>query len=154
MAIITRRTLLTLTGALLTGCAATGERFSPLTPAEGNGIVYVYRPLGNVMGRGEDPYVQLATDLPRRLRAGGFTAFEVPEGIHTVRAFQNMLFLPTIPYFLDVEVSAGHASYLRLDQQITKLNASAGNMRAMQQVTMEEVDATTGEIEIAATRAN
>jgi hypothetical protein len=151
---LTRRTLLALTAALLTGCAASGDSFAPMAPAEGNGVIYVYRPLGKVLGRGEDPYVQVSTGLPRLLRAGGYTAFEVPQGIYTVRAFQNMLFLPTIPYFIEVEVSAGHASYLRLDQQVTKFGGSAGGVRAMQQVTMEEVDTATGEAQIAATRAN
>jgi hypothetical protein len=150
----TRRTLLAFTAALLAGCAASGDGFAPVTAAKGNGVIYVYRPLGEVLGRGEDPYVQLGTGLPRRLRAGGYVAFEVPEGVHTVRAFQNMLFLPTIPFFITVEVPAGRASYLRLDQQVTKLGSSAGGVRAMQQVTMEEVNTTTGEAEIADTRAN
>ncbi len=154
MQTLTRRTLLALTTALLTGCAASGDGFSPLAPADGKGVIYVYRPLGKVLGRGEDPYVQLGTGLPRRLRAGGYIAFEVPEGMHTVRAFQNMLFLPTIPFFVTVEVPAGRASYLRLDQQVTKLGSSQGGVRAMQQVTVEEVDTTTGAAEIAATRAN
>lgn len=154
MQTLTRRTLLALTAALVTGCAASGSSFAPKAPAEGKGVIYVYRPLGEVLGRGEDPYVQLGTGLPRRLRAGGYMAFEVPEGVHTVRAFQNMLFLPTIPFFVSVEVPAGRASYLRLDQQVTKLGSSSGGVRAMQQVTLEEVDSTTGEIEIAGTRAN
>lgn len=154
MQTLTRRTLLALTAALVTGCAASGSSFAPKAPSDGNGVIYVYRPLGEIVGRGEDPYVQLGTGLPRRLSAGGYIAFEVPEGVHTVRAFQNMLFLPTIPFFVSVEVPAGRASYLRLDQQVTKLGSSSGGVRAMQQVTLEEVDATTGEIEIAGTRAD
>ena len=155
MQTLTRRTLLALTIALLTGCAAQGDAFAPIpNPADGNGVIYVYRPLGKVLGRGEDPYVQLGTGLPRRLRAGGYIAFEVPEGIHTVRAFQNLLFVPTIPYFTEVEVSASRATFLRLDQQVTKLGSGEGGVRAMQQVQMEEVDPATGEAEISETRAN
>lgn len=153
---LTRRSLLALTAAgLLAGCAATGNEWQPATNMQpGHGMVYVYRPLGDFLGRGEAPYVQIGTGLPRQLRAGGYVAFEVPQGIHTVRAFQNMLFVPTIPFFIEVEVSEGRSSYIRLDQRISKLGGGNGGVRAMQKVEIEEVPPDVGAAEIAETRAN
>ena len=148
-----RAFLLTALSLPLAGCAATGAAWSPATPsAPGMGLIYVYRPLGEFIGRGEDPYVQIGSNLPKRLRAGGFVMFEAPEGIVSVRAFQNMLFLPTIPHIIDVEVASTGPSYIRLDQRVTKASVGGSGVRALQTVEITEVDESEALPEISRTR--
>lgn len=150
-----RRHFIALAAFLATGCAATGALYQPVEETKpGYGIIYVYRPLGGKQG--ENPYVQVGTGLPRQLRAGAYTWFEVEAGTWQVRAFQNMLVVPTIPHITSVEVADGGVSFVRVDQRLTKLGSGGegGGLKAMQTVEIEEVDQVTGSAEISETRLN
>ncbi len=151
-----RAFLLSTLGLTLAGCAATGAPWREATPSKlGMGLIYVYRPLSEEnFKQGENPYVQVGTSLPVMVKPGGFVMLEVPEGIVTLRAFQNMLFVPTIPHIIDVEVTSSRPSYVRVEQSISKLSAKAGAVRAMQTLDIIEVDEDEALPEITETRAS
>jgi hypothetical protein len=141
---------------LLAGCAAEGARFerqaaAPLTSEDG--VIYVYRPLTSVLGRGEDPYVTIAGERMGRLRAGGYFKKIVPIGEHRVTVQQSVLFLPTWPESVDVAVASGAGTYVKVDQRVTGVDISDG-ATATQEVFIEEVPGYTGQNEILAMREN
>lgn len=139
---------------ILAACTADGPGFQPLAqrPA-GQGIVYVYRPQGETIGRGETPYVEIAGEMIGMLKAGGYVSRTLPPGEHKVTVRQSMLFVPTIWDNVTVAVAPGSVSYVRIDQRVTKVG-TAGFFSAMQKVSIEEVSAETGQAEIADTRQN
>lgn len=139
---------------LLAACAADGPGFRPLAqrPA-GEGIVYVYRPQGQTIGRGETPYVEIGDESMGMLKAGGYVTRTLPPGEHKITIRQSMLFVPTIWDSVTIAVAPGSVSYVRIDQRVTKVG-TAGFFSAMQNVSIEEVPAETGQAEIAETRQN
>jgi hypothetical protein len=138
----------------LAGCAAEGrvfERQAALT--DEIGVIYVYRPLTTVFGRGEDPYVTIAGDRMGRLKAGGYFKKIVPIGEHKVTVNQSLLLLPTWPESVEVAVASASSSYVKVDQRITDIDFDGG-ATATQQVFIEEVPSPAGQSEIAALREN
>jgi Protein of unknown function (DUF2846) len=139
---------------LLAGCAAEGrlfERQAALTDEVG--VIYVYRPLTSVFGRGEDPYVTIAGEHMGRLRAGGYFKKIVPIGEHKVTVNQSLFLLPTWPESVEVAVASASSTYVRVDQRITDVGLDGG-ATATQQVFIEEVPSPAGQSEIAALREN
>jgi hypothetical protein len=140
--------------ALVAGCAAGGPIYQPtLERKAGEGLVYIYRPAGELIGRGESPYVEVGDKNLGRLSAGAFLMVSLPPGEHEVTLRQTALFIPTIWRSIDVAVAAGSVSYVRVDQRVTEVG-NAGTFSAMQGITIEEVSAEEGQREIADTRAN
>ena len=138
----------------LAGCAAEGrifERQAALT--DEIGVIYVYRPLTSVFGRGEDPYVTIAGDHMGRLKAGGYFKKIVPIGEHKVTVNQSLLLLPTWPASVEVAVASASSTYVKVDQRITDVDFDGG-ATATQQVFIEEVPSPAGQSEIAALREN
>lgn len=137
-----------------TGCAASGPAFEPFTrrPA-GEGILYVYRPAGSTIGRGETPYVEVDSTSRGMLKAGGYISMTLSPGEHDVTVRQSMLFVPTIWHTVTVAVAPGSVSYIRVDQRVTKIGTS-GTFSAMQHISIEEVSAEEGQKEIEQTRQN
>jgi len=138
----------------LAGCAAEGrvfERQAALT--DEIGVIYVYRPLTTVFGRGEDPYVTIAGDRMGRLKAGGYFKKIVPIGEHKVTVNQSLLLLPTWPESVEVAVASASSSYVKVDQRITDIDFDGG-ATATQQVFIEKVPSPAGQSEIAALREN
>jgi hypothetical protein len=139
---------------LLAGCAAEGrlfERQAALTDEVG--VIYVYRPLTSVFGRGEDPYVTIAGERMGRLRAGGYFKKIVPIGEHKVTVNQSLFLLPTWPESVEVAVASASSTYVKVDQRITDVGFDGG-ATATQQVFIEEVPSPAGQSEIAALREN
>lgn len=139
----------------LSACAADGPRYDPTrAPAPGReGLIYVYRPEGSLLGRGESPYVQVAGKGYGQLKAGGFIAVKLPEGEYQVTAMQTLfLVLPTIPKSVSVAVVPGSTSYVRVDQRIASVGS--GGAAATQEISVEEVNVETGQAEIAITHQN
>jgi hypothetical protein len=139
---------------LLAGCAAEGrlfERQAALTDEVG--VIYVYRPLTSVFGRGEDPYVTIAGERMGRLRAGGYFKKIVPIGEHKVTVNQTLFLLPTWPESVEVAVASASSTYVKVDQRITDVGFDGG-ATATQQVFIEEVPSPAGQSEIAALREN
>lgn len=149
-----RIAVIAMLGLLTGACTASGPAFQPLSdrPA-GQGIVYVYRPEGAAIGRGETPYIEIAGKMMGQLNAGGYVARTLPPGEHKVTVRQTVLFVPTIWDSVTVAVAPGSISYVRIDQRVTRIG-NAGFFSAMQQVSIEEVPAETGQREIAETRKN
>jgi hypothetical protein len=139
---------------LLAGCAAEGrlfERQAALTDEVG--VIYVYRPLTSVFGRGEDPYVTIAGQRMGRLKAGGYFKKIVPIGEHKVTVNQSLFLLPTWPESVEVAVASASSAYVKVDQRITDVGFASG-ATATQQVFIEEVSSPAGQSEIAALREN
>lgn len=149
-----RIALIAMLSMLLAACTADGPGFEPLAqrPA-GQGIVYVYRPKGETIGRGETPYVEIADESMIMLKAGGYVSRTLPPGEHKITVRQSLLFVPTIWDSVTIAVAPGSVSYVRVDQRVTKVG-TAGFFSAMQKVSIEEVPAETGQAEIADTRLN
>jgi hypothetical protein len=140
--------------ALLAACTASGPAFQPLSQRpSGQGIVYVYRPQGEAVGRGETPYIEIAGKNMGMLKAGGYISLTLPPGEHEVTVRQAMLFVPTLWDTVTIAVAPGSVSYIRVDQRVTRVG-NAGFFSAMQQVFIEEVSAETGQNEIADTKQN
>jgi hypothetical protein len=140
--------------AIVAGCAADGPRYQPtLERKQGEGLIYIYRPAGEVIGRGESPYVEVGDKSLGRLSAGAYVTISVPPGEHEVTARQTALFVPTVWRSVEVAVAAGSVSYVRVDQRVTEVG-TAGTFSAMQAVSIEEVSVEEGQREIAETRAN
>ena len=138
----------------LASCAADGPQYRPTAERKrGEGLVYVYRPEGKTIGRGENPYVEVAGKSLGWLKPGGYVSMSLPPGEHKVTVRQTMLFIPTIWDTVDIAVAAGSVSYVRVDQRVTKVG-TAGTFSAMQQVFIEEVTPEEGQAEIAETRQN
>jgi Protein of unknown function (DUF2846) len=136
------------------GCAAEGNLFErPSGLSSEVGVIYVYRPLTSIIGRGEDPYVSIAGRNMGRLRAGGYVKLIVPIGEHKVTAHQSVFLLPTWPQSVEVAVASGASAYVKVDQRITDVDFSGG-ASATQQIFIEEVSSTTGQSEIASLREN
>ena len=136
------------------GCAASGPAFEPLArrPA-GEGILYVYRPIGSTIGRGETPYVEVDRNSHGMLKAGGYISITLSPGEHDVTVRQSMLFVPTIWHTVTVAVAPGSVSYVRIDQRVTKIGTS-GVFSAMQLISIDEVSVEEGQKEIEQTRQN
>jgi hypothetical protein len=140
--------------ALVAGCAADGPVYQPtLERKRGEGLVYIYRPAGEVIGRGESPSVEVAKSSFGRLAPGSYVTVSLPPGEHTITVRQTALFIPTIWKSVDVAVAAGSVSYVRVDQRVTEVG-NAGTFSAMQGISIEEVSAEEGQREIVKTRAN
>jgi hypothetical protein len=131
-----RIALIAMLALAAAGCTAGGPTFQPLSqrPA-GQGIVYVYRPEGKTIGRGETPYVEIAGKNLGMLKAGGYLSATLPPGEHDVTVRQSLLFVPTIWDTVSVAVAPGSVSYVRVDQRVTKVG-NAGFLSAMQKVTI------------------
>jgi hypothetical protein len=140
--------------ALLAGCAADGPIYQPtLERKRGEGLLYIYRVAGEVIGRGESPYVEVGDRNLGRLAPGAYVTVSLPPGEHEVTVRQATLFVPTVWKSTTVAVAAGSVSYVRVDQRVTEVG-TAGTFSAMQAVFIEEVSAEEGQREIAETRAN
>lgn len=140
--------------ALLCGCAAEGPSFERQAALSSDvGVIYVYRPLRSVIGRGEDPYVIIAGERMGRLRSGGYFKKVVPIGEHKVTVQQSVLLLPTWPESVEVAVASSAATYVKVDQRFTDVDFGQGTS-ATQQVFIEEVSAPTGQNEILGMREN
>ena len=149
-----RIALIAMLALLAAACTADGPAFQPmaLRPA-GQGIVYVYRPEGKTIGRGETPYIEIAGKNMGMLKAGGYLSATLPPGEHDITVRQSLLFLPTIWDTVSVAVAPGSVSYVRVDQRVTKVGVGS-SFSAMQKVTIEEVSDEIGQSEIADTRQN
>lgn len=149
-----RIALIAMLALLAAACTADGPGFQPVSqrPA-GEGIVYVYRPEGAALGRGETPYIEIAGKNMGMLKAGGYVSATLPPGEHDVTVRQTMLFVPTLWDTVNVAVAPGSVSYVRIDQRVTKVG-NAGFFSAMQKVSIEEVSAEIGQSEIADTKQN
>jgi hypothetical protein len=151
--IISRRLFLALP---LAGCAASGSLYQPdvVTPAKGNGTIYVYRPLMPLGKQGEEPFVSIARKSYGRLRPGAFVAGTFPEGEYSVTVQQSVfLLVPTIPKSVSVTVVRGSQSYVRVDQIIDSIGM-AGGASVTQSTTIEEVPFDVGQAELAKSRQN
>jgi uncharacterized protein DUF2846 len=138
--------------ALLLGCSAGGTTFHREAGLSNDvGVIYVYRPLTSLIGRGEDPYVTIAGKQMGRLKAGGYFKLVVPIGDHKVTVNQSVLLLPTWPESVEVAVASATSAYVKVDQRITDVDFSSGAV-ATQQVYIEEVPSPAGQTEIAALR--
>jgi hypothetical protein len=146
---------LLLAAPLLAGCVAQGPLYqsAQLSPARGQGVIYIYRPKGNWVARGENPYVEVGGEGMGPLRAGGYFSKAVAAGEHTVRVRQSLLLMPIWSDSVEVSVAPGGEAYVKVDQRFTKFGADSG-VSARQQVFIEEVDSLTGQAEIAETRRN
>jgi hypothetical protein len=137
---------------LLLGCTPGGSIFQREAELSNDvGVIYVYRPLTSLFGRGEDPYVSIAGKQMGRLKAGGYFKLIVPIGEHKVTVNQSIFLLPTWPESVEVAVASATSTYVKVDQRITDVDFSSGAM-ATQQVYIEEVSSPTGQNEIAALR--
>jgi hypothetical protein len=138
----------------MAGCAAEGPSFERQAALSNEvGVIYVYRPLTSVIGRGEDPYVIIAGKRMGRLRAGGYFKKIVPIGEHKVTVQQSLLLLPTWPESVEVAVASSAGTYVKVDQRFTDVGFDEGTS-ATQQVFIEEVPAPTGQDEILSMREN
>ncbi len=151
---ITRIALIAMLAPLALGCTASGPAFEPLArrPA-GQGIVYIYRPEGRTIGRGETPYVEIEGNYMGMLKAGGYLSATLPPGEHDITVRQSLLFVPTIWDTVTVAVAPGSVSYVRVDQRVTKVG-TAGFFSALEKVSIEEVPTDVGQSEIADTKKN
>lgn len=147
--------IIALVGVAIAGCVAQGPKYenAGITPAKGEGIIYVYRPKGEWLVRGENPYVQIGDDGLGQLRAGGFVSKAVPAGEYNVSVRQSLLMVPVWSRSVEVAVAEGGSTYVRVDQRYTQFGADSG-ISARQQIFIEEVDSLTGQAEIAETRRN
>ncbi len=137
---------------LLLGCSAGGSTFHREVGLTNDvGVIYVYRPLTSVFGRGEDPYVTIAGKQMGRLKAGGYLKLIVPIGEHKVTVNQSIFLLPTWPESVEVAVASATSTYVKVDQRITEVDFSSGAV-ATQQVYIEEMPSPTGQNEISALR--
>ena len=153
---LTRRQMLALLLPALAACTAQGARYAPtgIAPAAGNGIIYIYRPLGTVATRGEPPFVSVGGTSHGRMRSGSYIAVTVPEGEVKVAVQQSLFMLvPTIPRSVAVEVVAGGHSYVRVDQVISGTDLSNG-VTVNQSVMIEEVSPEVGQAELEKARKN
>jgi hypothetical protein len=151
-----RRAVLLLIAALtLGGCVAQGPKYqsAAVMPARGQAVIHVYRPKGNWLVRGENPYVEIGGEGVGQLRAGGFVSKIVAAGDYTVRVRQSLLMMPIWSDSVEVSVADGGSAYVKVDQRYTKFGLDSG-VSARQQVFIEEVDSLAGQAEIAETRAN
>jgi hypothetical protein len=138
----------------LAACAAEGPRFESASLSSSEvGVIYVYRPLESVIGRGEDPYVSIAGEHMGRLKAGGYVKKVVPIGEHAVTVRQTVLFIPTWPETVEVAVASGGSAYVKVDQRITSIGGENG-AAATQQVFIEEVSFDVGQADISKAREN
>jgi hypothetical protein len=117
------------------------------------GVIYVYRPLDSIIGRGEDPYVWIAGEQMGRVKAGGYVKKVVPVGEHDVTVRQTVLFVPTWPEMVQVAVASGGSAYVKVDQRITGISADGG-AGAIQEVFIEEVPFDVGQADISKAREN
>lgn len=140
---------------VLAGCVAQGPKYqsASVIPARGEAVIYVYRPKGNWVVRGENPYVQIGDDGLGQLRSGGYVSKTVPAGEHKVIVRQSLLMMPVWSDSVEVTVAEGGSAYVKVDQRYTQFGAESG-VSARQQIFIEEVDSLTGQAEIAETRRN
>jgi hypothetical protein len=138
----------------LAACAADGPRFESAALSSSEvGVIYVYRPLDSIIGRGEDPYVWIAGKQMGRVKAGGYVKKVVPIGEYDVTVRQTVLFVPTWPETVEVAVASGGSAFVKIDQRITGIGSGDG-AAATQQVFIEEVPIEVGQSEIAKAREN
>lgn len=148
------RPLCAATAFLLSACAADGPRFESAALSSSEvGVIYVYRPLDTIIGRGEDPYVSIAGEQLGRVKAGGYVKKVVPIGAHDVTVRQTVLFIPTWPETVEVAVASGGSAYVKIDQRITGIGTGDG-ASATQEVFIEEVPVDVGQTDIAKAREN
>lgn len=159
---VTRRMFVFAAAVPLLGCTAQGARFmSGSAPAESSplkaantGTIYIYRPLGTSVTRGESPFISVARKSYGKLRAGGFIRVDVPEGDVDVAVQQSVfVMVPTIPRIITVAVVAGTESYVRVDQKIDDTSFQDG-VAVNQSIDIEEVPGDIGRAELAQTREN
>lgn len=155
---VSRRVLVPLLLAL-GACAAEGPRYEPaaLTPLEGAGIIYVYRPLQEIGKRGESPHLTIDGTSYGAMRPGSFVAANVRAGDIRVTLQQSVfLFVPTFPKSVDVTVVPGSISYVRVNQKIDSIGSGgdAGGIQVMQSIEIEEVPFDVGQRELEQTRQN
>jgi hypothetical protein len=144
-----------LATVLASGCVAQGPKYqsAAIDPERGQGVIYVYRPKGNWVVRGENPYVEIGGDGLGQLRSGGFLSKVVPAGEYKVVVHQSLLMMPVWSDSVEVTVADGGSAYVKVDQRYTQFGTDSG-VSARQQIFIEEVDSLTGQAEIAETRRN
>jgi hypothetical protein len=149
------RLFLVATALVISSCAAEGPDFkrASLNSTE-VGIIYVYRPLTSVIGRGENPYVYVNGENLGQLKAGGYLEKVVPIGEHKVTVRQTVLFVPTWPESVEVAVASGGSAYVKVDQRVTGLSTEGEGATATQQVFIEEVSNEEGQVEIERAKGN
>jgi hypothetical protein len=146
---------LSLAACLLASCAAEGPDFQRPTLASNDvGVIYVYRPLTSIIGRGEDPYVYVAGENLGRLKAGGYVEKVVPLGEYKVTVRQTVMFIPTWPQSVEVAVASGGSAYVKVDQRVTGISTEGPGTTATQEVFIEEVGNEEGQHEIAKAKGN
>jgi Protein of unknown function (DUF2846) len=143
----------------LPGCAAEGPRYQPaaLTPLEGQGVIYVYRPLSAIGKRGESPFVRVNGVSYGAMKPGSFIAANVPEGDIKVSLQQSVfMMVPTFARTVEVTVVPGSISYVRVNQTIDSMGSggAAGGLQVMQSIQIEEVPFDVGQKELEETRQN
>lgn len=154
-----RRTLVTVLLALSACSPAEGPRYEPaaLTPLEGAGIIYVYRPLDAIGKRGEAPHVTIDGTSYGAMRPGSFVAANVPAGEIKVIVQQTVfMIMPTIPKSVTVTVVPGSISYVRVNQMIDSIGSGGvtGGVQLTQSISIEEVPFDIGQKELELTRQN
>jgi hypothetical protein len=149
------RLSLVVTALLVASCAAEGPAFerTAINSTE-VGIIYVYRPLTSVVGRGENPYVYVNGESLGQLKAGGYLEKVVPIGEYKVTVRQTVLFVPTWPESVEVAVASGGSAYVKVDQRVTGFTTEGEGATATQQVFIEEVSNEEGQVEIARAKGN
>ncbi|HKQ95207.1 MAG TPA: DUF2846 domain-containing protein [Aestuariivirgaceae bacterium] len=149
------RLFLVVTALLVSSCAAEGPDFKRASIQSTEvGIIYVYRPLTSVIGRGENPYVYVNGENLGQLKAGGYLEKVVPIGEYKVTVRQTVLFVPTWPESVEVAVASGGSAYVKVDQRVTGFTTEGEGATATQQVFIEEVGNEEGQIEIERAKGN
>ena len=139
---------------LLCGCEAQGTRYKKQGAAEGEGTILVYRPKGDFIGRGENPYVTVNGESLGHIFAGAYIAKTVPAGEHDVKVVQSLVFLPVWAKGVTVAVGEGGTAYVKVDQKITSLGGENSGIAARQEIFIEEVDEVAGQAALAKSRRN
>lgn len=101
---------------LVSGCGATGPQYTALQPSRPTaGILYVYRPASFVNGA-ISPGISVDGKEYAALPSGGYMAFELEKGYHTVDLVLSGRYSGDSS--MSVEVLPQVATYLRLDTSI------------------------------------
>jgi len=142
--------LIVIIFSLLTGCAASGPKFTVLmSPKNDQGVLYVYRPYTFTNG-GVAPYVYINGKERGELKNQGYLVYPLSAGQYSVATDGSFLTWTPGRAEVLVTIKPGHRSYVRLASHIRSMNISTGLV--MTGATLQEVDESLARQELPETR--
>jgi hypothetical protein len=127
---------------LISGCAASGDRFSGLVAEQQDAsTIYIYRPSKFFQG-GTWPTVFIDGEERFTLKNNGYIHFSLPEGIHNIKIGSSSILSNWAAEDIefDMQVNNGQLSFYRFDLEFGGVSGAGNYMSISGSVGLTEVD--------------